>query len=313
VDELQAPPMNLRQIEIFRAIMLTGSVSSAGRLLSVSQPAVSRVLRQTEDRLKIQLFIRRATGLQPTPEALRLYTEIELVYRGVQRVEALAKDLVRVKTGLLRVISTPSVGHSLIPRAIGEFRALYPGVRVVFDALLHQELVDAVARNQCEVGISLIQTDHPSLESSLLGESRLVCICHRDNPLAALDEVSIKDLLGQPMILQTQDSPIGTVIRQYLARGEEQPDVVCEIRINWIACSLAQARVGIAIVDELSVDLSMWPNIVSVPLVGQPALRYHLLTAINHPASVVTQSFIARLRGLIEGAEKRIGRSAGGK
>lgn len=123
--------INLRQIEVFRAIMMTGSVSGAARLLAISQPAVSRILKQTEDRIKMPLFARRSGGLQPTPEAHRLYREVEKVYEGVQRVEALSKDLSRVKSGLLRVFSTPSVGHSLIPRAIARFHDTYPDVQEI--------------------------------------------------------------------------------------------------------------------------------------------------------------------------------------
>ena len=48
--------LNLRQIEVFRAIMITGSISGAARLLSVSQPAISRLLAYTEDRLALRLF-----------------------------------------------------------------------------------------------------------------------------------------------------------------------------------------------------------------------------------------------------------------
>ena len=54
--------MNLRQIEVFRAIMLTGGVSDAARSLNVSQPNVSRLLRHTEDRLGIKLFDRTSAG-----------------------------------------------------------------------------------------------------------------------------------------------------------------------------------------------------------------------------------------------------------
>ena len=79
--------MNLRQIEVFRAVMLAGSVTDAARLLHVSQPGVSRMLGHIEVQLGVRLFERGRGKLRPTPEAQALYAEVEHVYRGVQRID----------------------------------------------------------------------------------------------------------------------------------------------------------------------------------------------------------------------------------
>ena len=85
--------MNLRQIEVFRAIMLAGSITDAARLLHVSQPGISRMLGHIELQLGLRLFERRRGRLHPTPEAQALYAEVDRVYQGVQRVDEKARDL----------------------------------------------------------------------------------------------------------------------------------------------------------------------------------------------------------------------------
>ena len=102
--------LNLRQIEMFRAIMITGSVSGAARMLSVSQPAISRLLAYTEDRLKMRLFERVKGRVQPTPEARRLFAEVEDVHRGVLRINDLAQELQRRGTGALNFSSIGRIG-----------------------------------------------------------------------------------------------------------------------------------------------------------------------------------------------------------
>ena len=94
-------PLNLRQIEVFRAIMMAGSISGAGRMLHVSQPAVSRVLALTESRLGYRLFERVKSRLSPTAEARRLYAEVEQVYGGIERVNDLAASLGQSGAGML--------------------------------------------------------------------------------------------------------------------------------------------------------------------------------------------------------------------
>src|SRR5476649_2882620 len=124
--------LNLKQIEVFRAIMLTGSISGAAKLLHVSQPAVSRLISYTEQRLGLLLFQRIKGRLYPTPEARRLFEEVSAVYQSVQRVNDLAEN----RIGQLRIASSPNLGQSLMPRAVAIFCQRYPEVRIVLHTLI---------------------------------------------------------------------------------------------------------------------------------------------------------------------------------
>ncbi|MGF2531710.1 LysR family transcriptional regulator, partial [Ralstonia pseudosolanacearum] len=85
--------MRLRQIEVFRAVMLVGTVSEAARMLAVSQPVVTRVLQHTELQLGFRLFDRTKGRLQPTAEAFELFTEVERLYQEVERVRRVSANL----------------------------------------------------------------------------------------------------------------------------------------------------------------------------------------------------------------------------
>ena len=92
--------MSLRQIEVFRAIMMTGSISEAARSLYVAQPSVSRVLQVTESRLGFLLFERMRGRLYPTPEAKRIFEEVLRAYEGIERVESLVRSLADGSSGM---------------------------------------------------------------------------------------------------------------------------------------------------------------------------------------------------------------------
>ena len=113
--------LNLRQIEVFRAIMLSGSISGASKLLYVSQPAVSRLIAYTEQRLGLQLFERIKGRLYPTPEARRLFEEVSTLYQSVQRVNEVAENLAHNREGHIRIACSPSIGQSLMPLAVAHF------------------------------------------------------------------------------------------------------------------------------------------------------------------------------------------------
>src|SRR5690606_38915260 len=87
------PKLNIRQIEAFRAVMLSGSVVGAAKLLNVTQPGVSRTIGHLELHLGYELFERRGRRIFPTPEAEALYREVERLYVGVEQIGQAAMDI----------------------------------------------------------------------------------------------------------------------------------------------------------------------------------------------------------------------------
>ncbi|HEY0200757.1 MAG TPA: LysR substrate-binding domain-containing protein, partial [Burkholderiaceae bacterium] len=186
--------MNLRQIEVFKAIMATGSVSNAARLLHVSVPAVSRVLAHAESQLGFLLFERVKGRLHPTTEARRLFVEVEQVYKGVQRIERLTHELAQRRHTLLRVVCSPSIGQVVIPQALAYFASGNPDVRVYFQCMNYEFLKEQLLNRQVDVGVSILPVDHPSLQTQPIARSRLMCICPRGHALAGQTFVTPHDL-----------------------------------------------------------------------------------------------------------------------
>ena len=85
--------MRARQLEVFTAVMRAGTVTEAARLLNISQPALSQVLRHTEDDLGFALFTREKGRLKPTPEAQELYPEAERLFGELEGLRRKTADL----------------------------------------------------------------------------------------------------------------------------------------------------------------------------------------------------------------------------
>ena len=165
--------LNLRQIEVFRAVMTSGSISGAAKLLHVSQPAISRLLSHTEQRLGFALFERVKGRLYPTPEARQLFKEVEAVYDGVRRVEALANELSEKRSGILHLVSSPSIGHMLIPMAITAFHKTHPEVKVTFQPLTVVPLTQMLLERRADLGAVILPSQHPNLSSEPIGQGNL--------------------------------------------------------------------------------------------------------------------------------------------
>ncbi|MES2185599.1 MAG: LysR family transcriptional regulator [Pseudomonadota bacterium] len=291
--------MNLRQIEVFRAVMLTGSVSGAARLLHVSVPAVSRLLSHTESRLGLVLFERIKGRLHPTAEARRLYLEVEQVYGGVQRIGTLSHDLAMRRRGLVSILSSPSFGQMLVPLAIAQLRINLPEVRVHFHCLTHEPLKERVLQQRADLGISTFPVDHPNLTTRPLARSRLVCICPRNHPLAALADVGVDELVGHELIGYSHGTPLGMRIDQMFAAQEAVPNMGVEVDSPHYACSLVHAGGGVALVDEFSLQGWLDSHFRVIPVRDAHPIVADLVHLNTQPLSPAAQAFLRALHSVL--------------
>jgi len=297
------PPLmslNLRQIEVFRAVMTTGSISGASQLLFVSQPAVSRLLSHTEARVGFALFERVKGRLYATPEAKKLFREVELVYAGMQRVNQLARDLGDHREGILNIVSSPSVGQMLIPHAIASFRHNNPQVKITFQFLGYAPLVERILNHQADIGVTILPVEHPNLEAVPLGSGRLVCIYPCNHPLSRRPVLAVSDLLPYPLISYDRDTPFGALVSTLFATAGEVLRPAVEVGSPQNACALVQAGAGIALVDEFSVR--SWPagQLAVRPVLNAPVLHANLVHLRFEPMSQLAQAFVPVLRNLMD-------------
>src|SRR4030095_1058130 len=127
--------LNPRQIEAFRAVILTGGVGAAASLINVTQPAVSRMMRDLQSHLGLTLFERRGTGLVPTSEALSLYAEVERAFVGLDRIEQMATELRTRRAGFLRIAALAALANGLLSGFCGEFLKERPKLDIVLSGL----------------------------------------------------------------------------------------------------------------------------------------------------------------------------------
>jgi DNA-binding transcriptional LysR family regulator len=290
--------MNLRQIEVFRAVMLTGSVVGASKMLHVSQPAISRLLAHAEQTAGIMLFERIKGRLHPTPEARQLLEEVENAYRSVQRVNSVVRDLALHRRGSLRIVSHFTLGGQLVPNAIAQFTAAHPEVRLSFECLRHSALQERLVSQQAELGVSLFPLDHPNLESFSLAAARLVCVVPQAHPLASKDKVTVRDLRVYPPIAYEPGTPFGTALDD-LFSNQSAVYAPAEAGTPRDACALANAGVGPAVVDEFTALEFSGRVVVVKPL--EQSSRLEAVVAYNAtlPLSQAAHAFIVILRHLV--------------
>lgn len=288
--------MNLRQMEVFQAIMETGSVTAAARLLYVSQPAVTGVLRHAEDQLRFKLFERVRGRLQPTAEARALYAEVVNVFERVDTVNRIAAGLRTSSLGVLRVACIPAVGMALLPRALGAFVAARPEVQARFEVRPRRDLVELVGTGAADLGFGFLLPRDPRVATDEIATRDMVCLMHRSHPLAGHASVAIEDLAQWPLIAYTSSQGLAPIINGIFAEARLEKPPAIEVGLIQTAWSLVSQNLGLALVDPHSGMGSLFPEVEQRPFVPAIPVTLEVMHAESHPLSTLATRFVADLR-----------------
>jgi DNA-binding transcriptional LysR family regulator len=293
--------LNLRQIEVFRAIMITGSINGAAQLLFVSQPAVSRMLSHTEARIGFRLFERVKGRLYPSPEARSLFNDVESVYRDIQRVNTTLHNLVQQRQGVLRIASSPSLGHQLVPDAIGAFRQCNENILVSLECLRHRLLRDRLLDQHADLGISLFPIDHPNLCAVPLSYIRVMVVCQANHPLTQLPAKELPAALAEtPFIGYSTDTPFYSFMMKAFERVGLPYRPSIDVDSPHHACALVKNGTGFSVVDEISFRASGAERMAVLPILGEERLTISLVHLRHEPLAQFAQVFIDHLRKVLD-------------
>ncbi len=287
--------MKLRQMEVFHAVMSAGSVTGAAKLLNLSQPAVTNLLRYTEDQLNFKLFDRVKGRLRPTPEAITLFGEVQQVFDSVRSVRRLAEDLREARGGVLNMVTTPSLGIITIPLAVASFLEEHPDVRIRIHVRQRASAIEMVASQSVDIGITFLPVTHPKITAHELRKEALSCIFPRNHPLSELAEVSAADIANYPMISYTNSQGVRPLIDDAFAETDVQNIGVVEVSFISTAWSLVNSGVGVALVDPYSRFEEIYPDVQMRPLVPGKQMPLEMLHPYEKPLSAVATRFAEHL------------------
>lgn len=288
--------MNVRQIEVFHAVMKTGSISGAASLLRVSQPAVSQVLLHAEDQLRFPLFRRVKGRLQQTAQARILHREVESVYDGLQRVRALAESLRNQASGAIQVLASPGPGHCILPEALRRFRAAFPEVQVSLDLLSYGPMVEKMKTQQADLAVALCPSSETTLSASHLCASRLFCLLPADHPLCGTDAVGLLDLRHHPLIAFSGASAVARIVMRTFRDAGEIPNIAMTVPFGTNTYNLVGAGIGIAIVDGFTAAGAKAFGLHVRPFDCPEPLDVVILQNHERPLTQNAESFVALLR-----------------
>jgi DNA-binding transcriptional LysR family regulator len=263
--------VNLRQIEAFRAVMITGSTLRAASLLRLSQPAVSRLIAGLEKTAGHKLFERAHGRLRPTRQAGLLLEEVEHVFAGLDRMASRLRADQGQAAEDLRIIATTPIAHGLLPQTLARLRAEVPDLRFSVQVVVRRELRTHFDHQQFDIALSTYPLDYPEEASQLLSKVNAVCVLPRGHALAARAAVAPRDLVDEPFISMPLETSARQRIDALFHRLGLKRRHMSDAQNGIVICQLVAAGVGVSVVDPYSAR-SFAGQLVQRPF--RPAIPY---------------------------------------
>ncbi|MGB3555606.1 MAG: LysR family transcriptional regulator [Jannaschia sp.] len=295
--------LTLKQLETFREVMRAGTTVGAAQAMCVSQPAVSNAIRQMEARIGFDLFDRRGNHLVPTPDAEEMYRDSEAIFSLWHAFAHRVENRRRSAAGTLRIVSTPPVANAPLPGVVRGFLAAHPDVRLTLDTRRIDGVLESVSIRTADIGFALNPPHRDGLRRERIATTQMVCCFPPGHPLSDRAAVLPADLESVPLVIYEPGSRLSVLLDGDFVTERMRANAVAEVRYSSLACQLAEAGLGVAVVDALTIGAGRRYRLDYRPLYPSHPVPVVAITREDENPIRVQASFLKYLRSAPELAE----------
>ncbi len=208
--------MHDHKLKVFCAVAETGSFSKASKMVNLTQPAVSLQIQALEESYETALFERSGKNITLTPAGKLLYQYAKDILNLYTTVEKEINSLTGLSKGSLQIGASSTIGNYLLPTVIIAFKKKYPKIDVNLFVSNTKGIIELLNAGRIDIG--LVEGDVPKqgIEVEKLLEDELVLIMPPDHLWVKRKNISVSELLVQPVIMREDGSGTRQMIEKHL-------------------------------------------------------------------------------------------------
>jgi DNA-binding transcriptional LysR family regulator len=245
--------VDLRQLEIIRAIAETGSFTAAGQKLHVSQSAISRQILLLEDELKEPVFLRVGRRIRITPAGESLLQLSHRVFQDLKDTIAGITDSQESLRGTVRLLGGMTVCLYVFPPLLTELKRQHPEIDLKLVTGSSERCIAQLRAGAGDLALLTLPVEQPDLVTVPVLQEELLVVTAAKHPLSRKRKVLPQDLVGQPFVLFESGSNTRRAIDEFFMSARIEPQIVMETENVEIIKAMVRNGIGITIIPYQAV------------------------------------------------------------
>ncbi len=275
--------ITLQQMEALIRLVETGSFTHAAERMSLTQPTLTKHIRNLEDAVGARVVDRKNTGISLTPEGRILYDYARRITRLREDAQEKIENLKSDESGHIFLCASTIPATYLIPRFLGVLKKSDPQIRVHIQTGDSEETIQAILGDQAEMGIVGKNSLDRRLKVDPLWNDRLVLAVPADHPWAKRSHVDLDEIAGAPFVLRERGSGTRSALEECLAMPGGRPlgsfNITCEMGSSEAVKEAILAGLGVSVLSIHAMERELAAGILAaVPLEHcKIARRFYLI------------------------------------
>ncbi|MCM3764185.1 LysR family transcriptional regulator [Neobacillus niacini] len=267
--------MEIRQLTYFTEVAKEKSFTIAARNLHISQPALSKMVKNLEDELGVQLFDRSEKFLHLTDAGEQLYERAQKLLFEFESLSESIRDTEQLKKGHIKVGIPPVIGTSYFPKLIAGFRQLYPGVILSILEEGAMNISDRVEDGSIDAGVIILPVDETKFDFIPIFSDENKLIVHRSHPLASKEVIDYEDLKDESFVLLNETFKLHHHIIASCRQSGFEPNITIKSSQWDFIAELVAMNQGISILPRPILDKFNSGMILQIPI-NHPSVRWDI-------------------------------------
>ncbi len=283
--------MEFRVLQYFLAVTREGNISAAAQSLNLSQPSLSRQLKDLEEELGAKLFIRGNRRIELTEEGLILRKRAGEIMQLVELTESEISEVKNNISGTLSIGAGESLSMHRITEVFRRLKEKYPDIRLNVVSGDTEDLQDRLDRGLLDFALIFTDFDRNAYHHLTLEEKEIFgVIMRRDDALAEKEYITVKDLYDKPLIVSRANG-----LDIFSGSQARKLQVAATYNLLYNASLMVEDGIGVAISFDGLVDTSENSSLCFRPLYPEISVSPSLIWKRHQKLSIISQLFIKQL------------------
>ncbi len=284
---------SLNSLIVFHEVAKHRSFSKAAEGLFISQPAVTKHIKELERRIEMGLIQRRRGGFALTEAGKIIFKYTHKISSHLMDIENLLEGLKKDYHGILKIGTTESYSKGLMPKLLSGFQTSFPFMKIALDVGNSEEIEKSLLAYKNDLVLIAVTKKSPRVESIPFLKEELVLIVSPNHPLAKKHVVSLKELGRYPLIIRAKGSTTRRMILQAFKEVGIHPSLLIEAGSSEFIKQWVSEGKGVCIIVKRTVEDEEKRGIIkTIPLLEKLYLQVAFLYLKEEKSNPAIKTFV---------------------